>query len=110
VVPDLRAYIEEYMRAKDEMPESSLLANRFMERLNTRHWYEWENLSFSPCFYRAMRDFLSHKWMYDRESLIALLNEVEFEEVSERRFLDSAISVVADVEKKDRFDKSVCVG
>jgi len=105
----LRTYIEEYVRAKEEMPESPLPAEKFMERLNTCHWHEWENLSFPLRLYRALKDFLSHKWMYDRESLMALLKDAGFEGVSEKGFLDSAIPVMADVERKDRFDTSVCV-
>ena len=102
VVPDLRAYIEEYVRAKEEMPESPLPAERFMERLNTCHWHEWENLSFPLRLYRAMKDFLSHKWMYDRESLMALLKDAGFERVSEKGFLDSAIPVIGDVEREEK--------
>ena len=102
VVPDLRAYIEEYMRAKKEMRESPLPAERFMERLNTCHWHEWERLSFPLRLYRAMKDFLSHKWMYDRESLMALLKDCGFEEVTEREFLESAIPVIEDVEREEK--------
>jgi len=100
VVPDLRRYIEEYIQMKKEMSESSLPANRFIERLNTCRWHEWEAYRFPLRIYRALKDFLSHKWMYDRESLISLLQEAGFEDVFERNFLDSAIAVIADVERE----------
>lgn len=38
--------------------------------------------------------------MHDRESLISLLQEAGFENVSERNFLDTAIILIADVERK----------
>lgn len=90
------------MQMRIEMPEDALLANRFIERLGVCHWHEWENLSFPLRIYRAMKDFLSHKWMYDRESLTALLQEAGFERVSERKFLDSVIPVIADVEREEK--------
>jgi predicted SAM-dependent methyltransferase len=102
VVPDLRSYIEEYIALKNETPESPLPANKFIELMNTCHWHEWENLSFPLRIYRAMKDFLSHKWVYDRESLMALLQEAGFTGVSEMRFLDSAIPVIADVEREEK--------
>lgn len=40
--------------------------------------------------------------MYDRESLTALLQEAEFERVSERKFLDSVIPVTADVKREEK--------
>jgi len=100
VVPDLRRYIEEYIQMKKEMPESSLPANRLIERLNTCRWHEWEAYRFPLRIYRTLKDFLSHKWMYDRESLISLLEEAEFEGVCEKNFLDSAIPAIADVERE----------
>lgn len=109
VVPDLRSYIEEYVQMKKGTPESPLPANRLMERLNTCHWHDREMLSFPLRIYRAMKDFLSHKWMYDRESLISLLQEAGFENVSEKNYLDSVIPRIADVEREDRFEMSVCV-
>ncbi len=101
VVPDLRSYIEEYARLKSEMPDSSFPASRFMERLNTCRWHQWENLSLPLRIYKAMKDFLSHKWMYDRESLITLLQEAGFKGVSEKKF-GSAIPRIADVERQEK--------
>lgn len=89
-----------YMQMKKEMPESALPANRFVERLNTCRWHEREVYPFLFRIYRALKDFLSQKWMYDRESLISLLQEAGFEDVCEKNFLDSALPPIADVERE----------
>lgn len=102
VVPDLRSYIDKYMQMKKEMPRSPLPANRFMERLNACQWHKWEAYPFPLRIYRALKDFLSHKWMYDRESLIGLLQEAGFKDVSKKNFLDSAIHGIADVETQEK--------
>ncbi len=108
VVPDLRSYIDEYMQMKKETPESPVPANWFMERLNTCRWHEWEVYPFPLRIYRSLKDFLSHKWMYDAESLISLLQEAGFKDVSKKNFLDSAIPGIADVERQEK-DASIYV-
>ncbi len=100
VIPDLKSYIKEYILMKKEMPESALPANHFVKRLNTCRWHEREAYPFLLRIYRTLKDFLSQKWMYDRESLISLLQGAGFGDVSEKNFLDSAIPPIADVERE----------
>lgn len=47
--------------------------------------------------------------MYDTKSLVSLLQEAGFKGVSEKNFVDSAIPVIADMERDGRFEMSVCV-
>ncbi len=103
VLPDLRSYIDEYVQMKKEMPKSPLSANQFMERLRiSAGWHQWENLSLPFRIYRATKDTLSHRWMYDRESLMVLLKDAGFKTVSEKKFLDSVISIIEDVERQEK--------
>ncbi len=109
VVPNLEDFIREYIELKEKgtknpNPEP---ANHLMERLGVCNDYA----SFSWCLriYRSLKDFLTHKWMYDPDSLIHLVEESGFERVSQRGFLDSGIPVISEVEKKDRFEMAICV-
>ena len=52
--------------------------------------------------YTRLKDFHSHKWMYDSESLNWYLTRAGFTNVAQREFLDSEIEGIADIEVPDR--------
>jgi SAM-dependent methyltransferase len=62
---------------------------------------------------RRLSDLHEHKWMYDREGLIALFREAGFRCPMARAFLDSAIprAALEQVEQRDRVEDGagVCV-
>lgn len=62
---------------------------------------------------RRLTDLHEHKWMYDREGLVALFREAGFRCPAPRGFLDSAIppTALAQVEQRDRVEggAGVCV-
>lgn len=45
---------------------------------------------------------MSHKWMYDAESLIGYLEAAGFHEVAQMEFCRSAIPGIEEVERPDR--------
>ena len=64
-------------------------------------------------FARRLADLHEHKWMYDREGLVALFREAGFHGPSPRAFLDSAIprAALEQVEQRERVEggAGVCV-
>ena len=72
VVPDLRAAVDEYVSGGD--------ADSLNERLGLR---DRQPPSGNPAYrmYSALKDFHSHKWMYDEASLSSRLEAAGFEDV-----------------------------
>lgn len=106
VVPDLRAIILEYLGEKSfsSMPpelETMAPADRLNRRLRLR---DPEPPSGSVVYriYRALKDFHTHKWMYDADSLSRLFSQAGFVEVSEMQFRDSRIEGIQEVEEPGR--------
>jgi SAM-dependent methyltransferase len=106
VVPDLRAAVDEYLGerpfADSEQKAAELsAADRLNERLGLR---ERRPPSGNPAYrvYTALKDFHSHKWMYDAESLSARLETAGFSEVRQLGYLDSAIEGIDEVELRNR--------
>jgi hypothetical protein len=62
---------------------------------------------------RRLADLHEHKWMYDREGLVALFRQAGFECPAARGFLDSAIprAALEQVEQRDRVESGagICV-
>ena len=52
--------------------------------------------------YAALADFHSHKWMYDSDSLIGYFKQAGFVSVCERKFHDSQIEGIANIEAAER--------
>ena len=102
VVPDLRAIVEEYLADGD--------ADRINERLAFR---DRKPPSGNPAYrvYSALKDFHSHKWMYDAESLVARVEAAGFSDVRERRYLESGIEGIEEVELRARVvdERGICV-
>jgi SAM-dependent methyltransferase len=106
VVPDLRAAVQEYLGerpfADSEQKEAELgRADRMNERLGLRDRHPpTGNLAYRV--YWAVKDFHSHKWMYDRESLTARFEAAGFEEVRDLGYLESGIEGIEEVELRHR--------
>jgi hypothetical protein len=52
--------------------------------------------------YTTLKDFHSHKWMYDADSLSRYFREAGFTEVQQMRFLESRIDGIEEVEEASR--------
>jgi hypothetical protein len=91
-------------------PERSFAADQLNEKLGFRKPAP-PNGNFAFRFYAIWKDFHSHKWMYDSESLMYSLSLAGFKEVVEKKFRESDIPGIGEVEKEDRVlnGAGVCV-
>lgn len=106
VVPDLRAAVFEYLgqRTIGDASDETITEPR-ADRLNRQ-------LGFRPPVrpgsnvlmrvYMALKDFHTHKWMYDTDSLVFSLQQAGFGEVTEMPFHISRIEDIAKVEQAGR--------
>ena len=115
VVPDLHAVVREYLGehpfGETSAPQPPIPAgDRMNERLLMR-WPSPSNRNFVLRAYETMQDFHSHKWMYDEESLAALLRSAGFVDVARKNYAESRIPNVTDVEDASRIvnGAGVCV-
>jgi len=115
IVPDLQAIVREYLgdRPFGELsPSAKSLppGDLFNERLLMR-WPSPAKRSVVLQIYEAWQDFHSHKWMYDEQSLTALLRSVGFVDVVRRNYGESLIPNITDVEDPSRIlnGAGVCV-
>lgn len=106
VVPDLKAFIEDYLGYRSVFwPDEPFQPRTPADRLN-------RNLMLRPPIrphgslpmrmYHALTDLHSHKWMFDAASLVFHMREAGFGEVVERSYLESRIAGLEDVERPDR--------
>jgi len=112
VVPDLRAIVERYVARSTAAarvggePAAELLNEELLLR-------ERAPRSGSVVYrlYSALLDFHSHKWMYDGESLAALVAQAGFVQVGERGLFDSRIPDIGQIEQESRVahGAGVCV-
>jgi len=114
VVPDLRAFITEYLGEKpvgDSSGERAPVtpADRLNERLLLRPAARGSGGLLG--IYAALKDFHSHKWMYDADSLAAHFQRAGFAEVQAMPFQDSRIHGIEEVEQASRVlnGEGICV-
>lgn len=105
VVPDLHAMALNYLGKKNSssssVAENAAAADHLNERLAFRNPSPpTGNIVFK--LYSLWKNFHSHKWMYDGESLAYYLKLAGFQEVSEREFRQSAIPGIEEVEEEAR--------
>ena len=100
VVPDLHAMVAEYLNSKNNGSSKSA-ADNLNERLAFRSPAPPVGNVLSR-FYAVWKDFHSHKWMYDSDSLAHYLTVAGFREVSRKEFLSSDISGIEEVEQPNR--------
>jgi SAM-dependent methyltransferase len=114
VVPDVEQIVHWYLAHQREPletrrePSSDLLMSLMLLRQKSAG-RGWGPLRFA----RRLAGLHEHKWMYDREGLMALFREAGFGCPTPRPFLDSAIprAALEQVEQRDRVDDGagVCV-
>lgn len=89
---DPHAYMLDRARPKADVVNLRLLA----------HFQERTKGSFALRAYRAIKDFHTHKWMYDGESLAHYMREAGLVDVAERGLHDSRIAGIEAVERPER--------
>jgi ubiquinone/menaquinone biosynthesis C-methylase UbiE len=116
VVPDLGAIVADYcggtpgVRREQDARDDVYAADRLMERLLMR----------KPCppsgslafrAYTALKDFHSHKWMYDGDSLSGYFGRAGFVDIGHKEFRESLITGIEEVEMPDRVlnGNGICV-
>ena len=115
VVPDLKAIVEEYLGQRPFGPLSGEMATlRPADRFNQRLLMRAPEPSSSNLLYRiyeTWQDFHSHKWMYDRDSLVALFQSTGFVDVQPKECHVSCIDSIQTVEDKSRIlnGAGICV-
>ena len=115
VVPDLEAIVREYMGERPFGPLAGEVERLSAgDRLNQRLLMRYPTPVYPFVLHRvytSWKDLHSHKWMYDAESLAAVVREAGFGEVSRREYRDSAITGIEEVEEASRVlnGAGVCV-
>lgn len=105
VVPDLRVLVSNYVQGKNENHGSALKKIHAADQLNEKmHFRSSVPPGGNPIFkfYAIWKDFHSHKWMYDSDSLIHYMQLAGIQEVSERGFRASDIPGIEEIEDPQR--------
>ena len=100
VVPDLHALVVEYVNSKNN-GGSRTAADNLNEKMAFRTSAPLTGNALLK-FYHLWKDFHSHKWMYDAESLIGYLEAAGFHEVAQMEFCRSSIPGIEEVEQPNR--------
>jgi predicted SAM-dependent methyltransferase len=112
VVPDLQAMVTHYFEGKSgKFPDGGALPADFLnERLGFRNVARPQG-NFIFKLYATWKDFHSHKYMYDSESLARYMSNAGFREVRQKGFCDSDIPGIREVEREARVvnGAGVCV-
>jgi predicted SAM-dependent methyltransferase len=111
VVPNLEVLVEEYLRDRDsEGPFRDSPGDRLCRRLDMCPPQQGRGHLLYR-LYSSVKDFHTHKWMYDGESLWRQLSEAGFVSISRKAYLESAIAGMEEVERKERFDnhRGICL-
>jgi len=106
VVPDLRAIVMQYVNDVDQTA-AALAADAMSAADKLNHALLFRRPEPPPRnivlrLYAAFGDFHSHKWMYDSDSLIRYLKQAGLVSVCERKFHDSQIEGIANIEAAER--------
>jgi predicted SAM-dependent methyltransferase len=101
VVPDLETLSRQYLESANEAKGNEMPADRFMRRLMTHSASRPNGLL---GIYRQMTSFHDHKWMYDSPSLVSLLEECGFMEVTAMKCHQSNIPDIKVIEKPERIE------
>ena len=102
MVPDLEEIINSYLKNKKN--KNILAADILIEELNLRNKQRVKgNILYR--LYSYFKDFHSHKWMYDADSLIFYFKKVGFVEVEKKNLYESRIEDIKEIEK----NKGLCV-
>jgi ubiquinone/menaquinone biosynthesis C-methylase UbiE len=114
VVPDLHSMVLDYLKGKNgeciPLSERHSSADHLNQRLGFRKPAPPVG-NFAFKFYALWKDFHSHKWMYDSESLAHYLDQAGFNEIADRDFLRSDIPDIEEVEEPNRVlgGEGICI-
>ena len=104
VVPDLQFLVEDYLKNRNggrTAADSWTAAETLNQKLGFRNPRPPDgNMLFR--FYALWKDFHSHKWMYDADSLCHSLEIAGFEPVARKEFCSSEIPGIEEVEDPGR--------
>jgi SAM-dependent methyltransferase len=108
VVPDLESLARDYLSKRSTR---STAADTFVSGMLMREPDSPRGKNWLVSLHKALYDIHSHKWMYDADSLAALMTDAGFREVRPRRLHDSRIADIELVEPPDRLNNGwgVCV-
>lgn len=114
VVPDLQAIVREYYGERPFYNSDEFASIPAADRMNQRLLFRSPSPPRGNVFmrvYAALKDFQTHKWMYDAESLVAHVRSVGFEHVAERGFRESRIPDIDAIEHPGRVlrGEGICV-
>ncbi|MBF0161861.1 MAG: methyltransferase domain-containing protein [Magnetococcales bacterium] len=102
-VPHLAHYIADYQRGWiDPHAPGHSPADTLLHRLHLRPESPPDHGSLLRTLYHLLLDFNSHKWLYDRDSLLELFQTAGFPHPEERAILDSRIPAIDRIERADR--------
>lgn len=112
IVPDIRASVYKYIETIQQWDINSSHELPPLERfLEINEMYE-SNLINQPFWIRAYKklyDKNTHKWAYDIQSLTYLLNTVGFKNIGERKYGESLIEDITNLDAPERFESSLCM-
>jgi hypothetical protein len=95
------SYLENKNGGSPSPSERVVAADKLNEKLGFRSPAP-PNGNFLFKFYSLWKDFHHHKWMYDSDSLIHYMGTAGFAGVREKRYLESDIPGIAEVEEAGR--------
>jgi predicted SAM-dependent methyltransferase len=104
IVPDLYQYSNMYIRQYEKnTPDSS---DNYLKNI---HLFSNTNGNVLAKLYFFINNTDSHKWMYDKYSLKAIMTAAGFSSLRICKYLSSRIPDINKVENRDRFKYSVCI-
>jgi len=111
LVPDLHQFVMQYLGQMAFDPKARYTDDpaRFFSFKMAMRWEAPPGGSWFYALAAKLRDFNSHKWMYDGPSLIRMMTEAGFVECKARGFLETSIPRLEKVEREDRYLTGVAV-
>ena len=101
-VPHLGSYLTDYHNGlTSAQAPSQTAADYLIHRLHMRPAHAPKYASMAQTLYHTLMDFNSHKWLYDRDSLITLFQAAGFQHPQEKQVLDSAIRDINVIERPE---------
>lgn len=102
VVPDMRSFVEAYVNALEKQETSDRLPADELNYLLHLRPSRAPQLDFWQKLRYQSRDMGIHKWMYDIDSLHALVRDAGYVEIRKVSHLESEIPVINEIETPDR--------
>ena len=114
VVPDLRAIVREYNGEQPFHNSAEYQSTPAADLMNRRLLFRGPSPPRGNVFmrvYAALKDFQTHKWMYDADSLVAHVRSAGFAEAAERGLHESRIPDIDRIEHPGRVlqGEGICV-